>query len=81
MSVIILFPVETDLSFGFLQNLYRKILFYRQGLKLIIKQSHGIFLGRVTYYLLKQVVQLCQNKFVSIEISLVLYSLIRKINF
>ena len=70
MSVIILFPVETDLSFGFQQDLYRKILFYRQGLKLIIEQSQGIFLGRITYYLLKQVVQLCQNKFVSIEISL-----------
>ena len=45
MSVIILFPGETDLSFGFQQDLYRKILFYRQSLKLIIEQSQGIFLG------------------------------------
>ena len=61
MSVIVLFPVEIDLRFGFLQDLYRKILFYRHGLKLVIEQSQDIFLGRITYYLLKQVVQLCQK--------------------
>ena len=50
MSVILLFPVETDLSFRFQQDLYRKLLFYQQGLKLIIEQRQGIFLGRITYH-------------------------------